>query len=109
MIWLDYYKVKGWKKDYGEVQIDGRSWELWGYEPLIGKSQWQYLAYLLKNRRDSVKGLDVLAFIKDAEGRDFLKPNWFLYAVLVGNEFHSGGLPFSSDSFSVCVNQGCQP
>jgi hypothetical protein len=109
MIWLDYYKVNGWKKDYGEVQIDGRSWELWGYEPLIGKSKWQYLAYLLKQRSDSVKGLDVLAFMKDAEGRGFLKPNWFLYAILVGNEFHSGGLPFSSDYFSVCVNQSCRP
>jgi hypothetical protein len=51
-----------------------------------------------------VTNLNLLAFFKDAESKGYIKSSWYLYAVQAGIELRTGGIPFSSDSFSVSVN-----
>jgi hypothetical protein len=109
MIWLDYMNTNGWKEDLGPVRLAGRDWEAWQFEGSSGKSRWQYVAYLAKKRVTAIKDLDLKAFFDDAQKRGYIKPAWYLYAVEAGNEFHEGGIPFTSKSFSVSVNRGCKP
>jgi cellulose 1,4-beta-cellobiosidase len=103
MIWLDYMgDVPPAGHKVGPVTIDGRGWTLW--EGNIG---WNYIAYLADKPVDSVAGLDLNAFIKDDLARGYLDPDWFLAAVEVGNELRTGGVPFTSNAFSVEINKGC--
>jgi hypothetical protein len=103
MIWLDYMgNVPPAGHKVGTVTINGMSWTLW--EGPIG---WNYIAYLADKPVDSVKDFDLTAFINDCMTRGYIDKEWFLAAVEVGNEFRTGGAPFTSNSFSVAINQGC--
>jgi hypothetical protein len=52
----------------------------------------------------SVKDLDLLAIIRDAEARGYVKSDWYVYGVQAGFEVRTGGVPFTSNSFSLTVN-----
>ena len=107
MIWLDYRNTNGWQFDIGPATINGMNWEVWQYVGVTGGTKWQYVAYLAKTPTTSIKDFDLKKFLDDSQNRGFIKPSWYLYAVEVGNEFHSGGIPFTSKSFSVSVNKDC--
>ncbi len=107
MIWLDYRNTNGWQFDRGPVTIDGMSWELWDWDSVTGDDKHKYIAYLAKTMTTSVTNLDIKPFLDDSQDRGYIKPSWYLYAVEVGNEFHSEGIPFTSKSFSVSVNKDC--
>lgn len=106
MIWLDYRDVNGWQYDKGAVTIDGMDWEVWYWDTSVGGRR-TYVAYLAKNHTDSIKNLDIKKFLDDCQARGYIKPDWYLYAVEVGNELRYGGIPFTSKSFSVSVNKDC--
>jgi hypothetical protein len=106
MVWLDYRDVNGWQYDKGPVTIDGMTWELWVMDN-NSPSKCQYVAYLAKTMTTSIKNLDLKGFFDDSQARGYIKPSWYLYAVEAGNEIHSGGIPFTSKSFSVSVNKPC--
>ncbi len=107
MIWLDYLDTHGWQYDKGPATIDGMNWEVWwwGVDDSGGKRN--YIAYLAQTRTDSIKNLDLKKFLDDAQARGYIQPSWYLYAVEAGNEIASGGIPFTSKSFSVSVNKDC--
>jgi hypothetical protein len=52
----------------------------------------------------SVTDLDLNAFVRDAVTRGYAQDSWYLYAVQAGMEVRSGGMPFTSNSFSVTIN-----
>lgn len=103
MLWLDYMgNVPPAGQKIGRVTIDGMGWTLW--EGNIG---WNYIAYLADKTVDSVDSLDLMAFLNDSLSRGYLDKDWYLAAVEAGNELRTGGVPFTSNSFSVAVNKGC--
>ena len=106
MVWLDYFNTGGWKQDEGPVHVAGSPWEVWTMKGGSGGDQWNYVAYLAKNKMTAVRGLDLKAILDDCGKRGYIKPSWYLYAVEAGNEIHSDGIPFTSNSFSVSVNKG---
>jgi len=101
MIWLDYQQTNGWKYDRGPVNIGGIVWEVWEWDLVTPTENHKYVAYLAKTMTTSVKNLDVKKFLDDCQSRGFIKPSWYLYAVEAGCEIHSGGIPFTSQGFSV--------
>jgi len=103
MVWLDYSDTNGWKTDLGPVTLGGKAWETWYCGSGESGSKWGYVAYLAKEKVKSVKDLDLKAFLDDCAVRGYSKPSWYLSAVEAGNEIHSGGVPFTSKSFSVSV------
>ncbi len=107
MIWLDYVNTNGWQYDQGPATIAGMKWEVWYWKVDLGGGLRNYVAYLAKTPVNSVKDLDLKKFLDDSKKRGYIKPNWYLYAVLAGNEFKSGGVPFTTKSFSVSVNKDC--
>jgi hypothetical protein len=107
MIWLDYRNANGWQYDMGPATISGMNWEVWRWDPKDSGSGSDYVAYLAKTPTTSIRNLDIKGFLDDSQARGYIKPSWYLYAVEVGNEFHSGGVPFTSKSFSVSVNKDC--
>ncbi|HJT24629.1 MAG TPA: hypothetical protein VJ873_08625, partial [bacterium] len=103
MIWLDYMgNVPPAGSQVGTVSIDGMSFTLW--EGNIG---WNYIAYLANSKTTSVSNLNILNFIKDSVSRGYVQNSWYLDVIEAGNEFRTGGLPFTSSGFSASVNNGC--
>ncbi|HET9870386.1 MAG TPA: glycoside hydrolase [bacterium] len=107
MVWLDYRNTNGWQVDQGPVTLNGMPWEVWRWDVDDAGGKRTYVAYLAKTKTDSVKNLDLLEFLKDSHARGYLKPSWYLYAVLAGVEIASGGVPFTSESYSVSLNGDC--
>ena len=107
MVWLDYLNTNGWKTDEGPATIQGMNWEVWRWDVDLGGGLRNYVAYLAKTHTDSVKNLDLKKFLDDSQTRGYIQPSWYLYAVEAGNEIASGGIPFTSKSFSVSVNKDC--
>jgi cellulose 1,4-beta-cellobiosidase len=107
MIWLDYSNAHGWRTNLGSKNLSGRNWDVWVADMLVGGAtdSWTYLDYILKPPLvTSVTNLDLSAFIQDALARGYIKSNWYLYAVQAGMEVRKGGIPFTSNSFSVTIN-----
>lgn len=111
MIWLDYRDTHGWQYDQGPATIDGMGWEVWKWDVPEGNGTRKYVAYLAKDRTDSIENLDIKQFLDDSQKRGYIQPSWWLYAVEAGNEMNKGGVPFTSKSFSVSVNKnyGAKP
>ncbi len=107
MIWLDYRNTNGWKTDMGPVTLNGMNWEIWRWDVDDSGGQRNYVAYLAKNLTTSVNNFDLKKFLDDSRDRGYIQPTWYLYAVEAGNELRSGGIPFTSKSFSVSVNKDC--
>jgi len=107
MVWLDYRNSNGWQYDMGPVTLGGMAWEVWQFDGKSQNGQWKYVAYLAQTRTDSIRNLNLKAFLDDSQARGYVKPSWYLYAVEAGNEIHSGGIPFTSQNFSVSVNKDC--
>jgi hypothetical protein len=107
MIWLDYKNAHGWKDHLGTVQLSGYTWDVWSANMLAGGATvgWGYMNYIIKPTKvTSVTDLDLHAFVRDAVARGYAQDSWYLYAVQAGIEVRSGGMPFTSNSFSVTIN-----
>jgi len=107
MIWLDYNNAYGWKTHLGSVSLAGYTWDVWAADMLVGgaSASWNYMNYILKPPMvTSVTKLDLNAFIRDAIQRGYAQNSWYLYAIQAGMEVRSGGMPFTSNSFSVTIN-----
>lgn len=105
IIWLNYQNTSGWRSDMGSVTLDGYDWEVWKSTQTMGGASWNYLAYLLHPPMvTSVTNFDLLSFIEDAETRGLVQTPWYLDAVQAGSELRTGGLPFTTTSFSVSIN-----
>jgi cellulose 1,4-beta-cellobiosidase len=105
MIWLDYQNTTGWGSNLGSVTLSGYDWEVWKATQDLSGSTWNYLAYLIRPpMQTSVTDLDLVSFIQDAESRSYVNNSWYLYAIQAGDELRTGGLPFTTNSFSVSIN-----
>jgi hypothetical protein len=107
MIWLDYHNAHAWQYDMGAVTLSGMKWEVWQWDTGWGSNKWKYVAYLCQTPVTSIKNLDIKGFLNDCQTRGYVKNSWYLSAVEVGNELSSGGIPFTSNHFSVSVNKNC--
>lgn len=104
MIWVDYLNTTGWQTDDGPVTLSGSDWELWNATQTSGSNSWTYLAYLAKSPSSiPVANLNILAFIQDAINRGYIQSSWYLYSIPAGIELRTGGIPFTSNSFSVAI------
>lgn len=102
MIWLDYQNTTGWEYDLGSVTLSGYDWEVWTFAQGGGGNAWTYLAYLIHPPMvTSVTDLNLLSFFQDAKSRGYVQSSWYLYAIQAGDEIRTGGLPFTTNSFSV--------
>jgi len=107
MIWLDVKGAKGWKDHLGTAKLGGYDWDVWVADMAAGGAldSWTYMDYIIKGPMvTSVKDLDLNAFVKDAVARGYVKSSWYMYAVQAGMEVRSGGIPFTSNSFSLAIN-----
>jgi hypothetical protein len=107
MIWLDYKNAHGWKDHLGTAQLGGYTWDVWKADMLVGgaSDSWGYMDYMIKPQMvTKVTNLDLNVFIQDAVKRGYVSPTWYLYAVQAGMEVRAGGMPFTSNSFSVTIN-----
>jgi len=105
MIWLDYKNVHGWQTDLGSVTLAGHTWEVWQATFGSGINSWTYLAYMIQSPMvTSVADLDLNAFFLDAATKGYIQNSWYLFAIQAGNELRTGGIPYSSNSFSVSIN-----
>lgn len=106
MIWVDYLGLSGYQSQVGgPISVGGVQWQLWNQQGGAGTSNtWTELSYLsLTPSADPVNNLDILAFIKNAEAHGLIQPSWYLYSIPAGIELRTGGIPFTSNSFSVQV------
>jgi len=107
MIWLDYKNVHGWKTSLGSKTLAGHSWDVWLADMLVGQASdsWTYLTYMIKGPQvTSLTDFDLGAFIRDAVARGYIKDTWYMYAIQAGMEVRTGGMPYTSNSFSVTIN-----
>ena len=107
MIWLDYKNAYGWKDHLGTASLSGYSWDVWAADMLVGGAtdSWSYMDYIIKpSQVTKVTKLDLNAFIQDAVKRGYVDNSWYLYAVQAGMEVRAGGMPFTSNAFSVTIN-----
>lgn len=112
MIWLDYKNAYGWKNHLGTAKLAGYTWDVWAADMLVGgaSASWGYMDYMVRGPMvTSVKDLDLNAFIQDAVKRGYAGNDWYLYAVQAGMEVRRGGMPFTSNSFSVTINGQTPP
>jgi hypothetical protein len=108
MIWVDYQHCIGSSTTVATVSLSGSQWQL----QVNTSGSWTYLAYLsLTPSAVPVNNLDILAFIHDAESRTLpgqptkndIDPSDYLYSIPAGIELRTGGIPFTSNSFSVAI------
>jgi hypothetical protein len=107
MVWLDVKNAGGWKDHLGTTNLAGYKWDVWYADMAAGGAtdSWGYMDYIAQPANlTSVKDLDLLALVKDALNRGYVKSDWYLYAVQAGFEVRTGGVPYTSNSFSVTVN-----
>jgi len=107
MIWLDYKNANGWKDHLGTATLAGHTWDVWKADMLVGgaSDSWGYMDYMAKGSMlTKVTNLDLNVFVQDAVKRGYVSPDWYLYAVQAGMEVRAGGIPFTSNSFSITIN-----
>jgi hypothetical protein len=104
MIWLNYPNTSNGPTTLS-ANLDGYSWQLSTFAAGGTGNSWTYLAYQIQPPMlTSVTNLNLRAFFQDAQSKGYIKGSWYLYAVQAGIELRTGGIPFSSNSFSVSVN-----
>ena len=105
MIWVDYIGLSGYQTaEGGPISVGGNQWQLWKAPGGGGGNTWTYLSYLALNpSADPVNNLNILTFIQDAVSKGFVNPSWYLYSIPAGIELRQGGIPFTSNSFSVSI------
>lgn len=104
MIWVDYLNLTGYQNAHGTISVGGTSWDLWQAPGGGGGNTWTYLSYLSeKPSAQPVNNLNILTFIQDAVSKGFINPSWYLYSIPAGIELRKGGIPFTSNSFSVSI------
>jgi cellulose 1,4-beta-cellobiosidase len=105
MIWLDYKNLSGWKTKLASVELAGYTFDVWQATMGSGVNVWTYLAYMITSPMVTrVSNLDLNAFTQDAMARGYIKDTWYLFAIQAGTELRTGGVPFTSNSFSVAIN-----
>jgi cellulose 1,4-beta-cellobiosidase len=107
MLWLDAKNAKGWKDHLGTAKLGGYTWDVWVADMAAGGAldSWTYMDYIIKGPAvTSVTNLDLNAFVKDAVARGYVQSSWYMYAIQAGMEVRSGGMPFTSNRFSIAIN-----
>ncbi|MCS7477577.1 cellulose binding domain-containing protein [Umezawaea endophytica] len=89
----------------GAMPISGASWDVW-FEKAQGRNR---ITYERVGDVDSVRGLDIRAFGKDAVNRAWVKPDWYLIGVEAGFDLWRGGAGNSVDEFEVVVAEQLPP
>jgi hypothetical protein len=105
MIWVDYQGLSGYQTAVGgPLSVSGSKWQLWKAVGGGGSNTWTYLSYLTQTPSAvPLTDLNILTFIQDAVSKGFVQPSWYLYSIPAGIEIRQGGIPFTSNSFSVQV------
>src|SRR5262249_11565692 len=93
MIWSESTFVPGGTKR-GEVQIDGRDWEVWAAEDWgdnsgTNSNRWTYIAYRAKTATRTIS-YDARKMIADAISRGLVTPDLFIANRELGNEISGG-------------------
>lgn len=89
MIWLSYPGIP----DYANarhVVIDGIQWDVmtWEARNSTTGTSWRYVAYLAHQQRNSVSGLWLNPFFRDAEQAAEMSASWYLTAIDFGAEIN---------------------
>lgn len=104
MIWVNHRNANGWQFKVGTSNLNGHDWDVWTANASDGTNSWTYLAYLIEPANvTSVTDFDLMSFFADAERRGYLTATEYLYAVQGGIELGGGGIPYSSESYSVSI------
>ena len=102
MIWADYLNLTGYQTPEGTISVGGIKWDLW--KAPGGGGAWTYLSYLSETPSATpLTNLNLLTFIQDAVTKGFLPSTYYLFQIPAGIEIRQGGIPFTSNSFSVTV------
>jgi len=105
MIWVDYLGLSGYQSPVGgPISVGGEQWQLWNQTGGGGTNTWTELSYLNLNPSAApLNNLNILTFIQDAVSKGLIQPSWYLYSIPAGIEIRKGGVPFTSNSFSVSI------
>ena len=89
MIWIAYPGIRD-GANARHVVIDGIQWDVmtWVAHNKTTGTSWRYVAYLAHRQRDSVSGLWLNPFFRDAERARELSPSWYLTAIDFGAEIN---------------------
>ena len=89
MIWIAYPGIRD-GANARHVVIDGIQWDVmtWVAHNKTTGTSWRYVAYLAHRQRDSVSGLWLNPFFRDAERARELSPWWYLTAIDFGAEIN---------------------
>jgi hypothetical protein len=104
MVWLDYPGIRD-EANARHVVLDGIAWDVmtWVARNKATGITWRYVAYLAHRQRDSVSGLWLNAFLRNAEKAGELSPSWYLTAIDFGAEINQtvSGHGFDVASYSL--------
>jgi len=89
MIWIAYPGIAD-EADARHVVVDGIHWDVmtWVAHNKKTGTSWRYVAYLAHHQRDTVSGLRLNPFLRDAEQADELSPSWYLTGIDFGAEIN---------------------
>ncbi len=96
MIWLRSTGPAPIGAKVGTATVAGTTWEVWR-----GENGAQVLSYVRVQPVDRVDGLDLMAFVRDANARGVLPPEWYLTSVQAGFEPWTGGTGLTTTAFAV--------
>jgi hypothetical protein len=104
MIWIAYPGIKDWAESR-HVVIDGIHWNVmtWVAHNHNNGVTWRYVAYLAEHQRDSVSGLKLNPFFREAESASELSASWYLTSIDFGAEINdtARGPGFDVASYSL--------
>jgi hypothetical protein len=104
MIWIAYPGIKDWAESR-HVVIDGIHWNVmtWVAHNHNNGVTWRYVAYLAEHQRDSVSGLKLNPFFREAESAGELSASWYLTSIDFGAEINdtARGPGFDVASYSL--------
>jgi hypothetical protein len=104
MIWIAYPGITD-LADARHVVVDGIHWDVmtWEAHNHNNGTTWHYVAYLAHWQRDSVSGLRLNPFFKDAEQSGELSASWYLTSIDFGAEINDAvsGPGFDVASYSL--------
>ena len=107
MIWLNHHgppQPEGTQVDV--TTIHGVSYQVW----YAAQASPPYIAYVMTERTDTVKNLDLLAIINDAAfNRHYIDSGLYLIAVEAGFELWNGGAGLATNSFFFSAIPGTNP
>lgn len=105
MIWLahtDGIQPQG-SNIANNISIAGATWNIWTGQNTNEGVTWNTITYVRTTSTNSVKKLDLAAFIKEATSRNSIDKGWYLISVEAGFEIWKEGAGLKSKGFSVTL------